>query len=144
MELTHVTLVVHDLDRALDFYVGTLGFEKRADISNQGFRWLTVAQPGHGLEIVLLKGVRETAKHTGVSERWILGTDDCRRDFAALRSRGVKFEETEPQDGYFGVNATFADPDGNRFMLRQMAKDQLMSGRVVQGVIVPKTDAAHR
>ncbi|MGZ7041262.1 MAG: VOC family protein, partial [Thermoanaerobaculia bacterium] len=144
MELTHVTLVVRDVDRALDFYLGTLGFEKRADISNQGFRWLTVAQPGHGLEIVLLKGVRETAKHTGVAERWILGTDDCRRDFAALRSRGVKFEEMEPQDGYFGVNATFADPDGNRFMLRQMAKDQLMSGRVVEGVIVPKTDAAHR
>ncbi len=144
MELTHVVLVVHDLDRALDFYVGTLGFEKRADISNQGFRWLTVAQPGHGIEIILLKGVRENAKNTGVAERWILGTDDCRRDFAALRSRGVKFEEAEPQDGYFGVNATFADPDGNRFMLRQMAKDQLMRGRVVEGVIVPKTDAAHR
>lgn len=142
MELTHVTLVVQDQDRALDFYVGTLGFEKRADISNQGFRWLTVAQPGHGLEIVLLKGDREIAKHTGVSERWILGTDDCRRDFAALRSRGVKFEETEPQDGYFGVNATFADPDGNRFMLLQAAKDQLTSGRVVGGVIVPKVDAA--
>lgn len=144
MELTHVTLVVHDLDRALNFYVDTLGFEKRADISNQGFRWLTVAQPGSGLEIILLKGVRETAKNTGVAERWILGTDDCRRDFAALRSRGVKFEETEPQDGYFGVNATFADPDGNRFMLRQAATNQLMSGRVVEGVIVAKTDAAHR
>ena len=55
----------------------------------------------------------------------------------------MKFEETEPADGYFGVNATFADPDGNRFMLRQAPKDQLMSGRVVEGVIVPKTDAAH-
>ena len=83
MELTHVTIVVEDLDRALDFYVGTLGFEKRADISNQGFRWLTVAQPGNGLEIILLKGVREFTKHTGVAERWILGGEDCRRDFAA-------------------------------------------------------------
>jgi len=47
---THITQVgrviipVADQDRALDFYVGTLGFEKRADIPfGEGDRWLEVA-----------------------------------------------------------------------------------------------------
>jgi catechol 2,3-dioxygenase-like lactoylglutathione lyase family enzyme len=135
MQLTHTALVVQDQQKALDFYTNVLGFEKKADIANRGFRWLTVAPKGSAIEIVLMQG---TPMHQrGVAgDRWILATDDCRRDFHALKAKGVKFEEEKPQEGYFGVNATFSDVDGNRFMLRQAPPDQPQRGRVVDGAIV--------
>jgi catechol 2,3-dioxygenase-like lactoylglutathione lyase family enzyme len=41
-------LFVKDQDRALDFYVNTLGFEKRRDLPYEqgGFRWIEVSIPG--------------------------------------------------------------------------------------------------
>jgi len=48
--ITHVANVavpVTDQDRALDFYVGTLGFEKRMDAEfAPGQRWIEVGPPG--------------------------------------------------------------------------------------------------
>jgi len=41
---THVPIVVHDQDKALEFYTWVLGFEKRQDYQQPGHpRWLTVA-----------------------------------------------------------------------------------------------------
>ena len=42
-----VIVPVSDQDRALEFYVGTLGFEKRIDGAyGDGARWIEVAPPG--------------------------------------------------------------------------------------------------
>ena len=46
--LARCFVLVHDPDLALAFYRDTLGLELRMDVSNEGFRWLTVgaaAQP---------------------------------------------------------------------------------------------------
>ena len=44
-----VIVSVTDQDRALDFYEGTLGFEKIADIPfGDGSRWIEVQPPGGG------------------------------------------------------------------------------------------------
>src|SRR3954466_3239231 len=44
-----VMVPVTDQDRALEFYVGTLGFEKRTDTPyGEGARWGEVAPPGAG------------------------------------------------------------------------------------------------
>ena len=55
-KLAHVSILVSDLDEALDWYTNVLGLEKREDNSSvvAGFRWLTVAPKGQAdLEIVL-------------------------------------------------------------------------------------------
>ena len=48
--ITHIGTVivpVSDQDRALDFYTGTLGFEKRIDVPyGDGDRWIDVGPPG--------------------------------------------------------------------------------------------------
>jgi hypothetical protein len=44
---------------------------------------------------------------------------DLRKDFEALRSRGVKFADEEPEDYPFGMRVTALDPDDNRVSLRQ-------------------------
>ena len=44
---------VTDQDRAIDFYVGTLGFDKRLDARlGGGRRWIEVGPDGNGMEIV--------------------------------------------------------------------------------------------
>ena len=41
-----VCIPVSDQERAIEFYVDTLGFEKRADIPfGNGYRWVEVAPP---------------------------------------------------------------------------------------------------
>jgi len=43
-----VVVTVADTDRAIDFYVGTLGFEKVVDVPmGPDMRWVEVALPGH-------------------------------------------------------------------------------------------------
>ena len=46
-------IYVLDQDQALDFYVGKLGLEVRADADLGFMRWLTVAVPGTDREILL-------------------------------------------------------------------------------------------
>jgi len=48
-----------------------------------------------------------------------IGSDDMRKDFEVLRSKGIKFTDPEPVDYAFGVRITALDPDGNRIELRQ-------------------------
>ncbi len=47
-----------------------------------------------------------------------IATPDCRKDFEALKARGVKFE-TDVMEFPWGYVAVFVDPDGNRLQLRQ-------------------------
>ena len=58
--VTHVGTVivpVADQDRALEFYVGTLGFEVRLDGEfGDGQRWIEVAPPGAATSIALVPG----------------------------------------------------------------------------------------
>ncbi|MEQ7125177.1 VOC family protein [Actinopolymorpha sp. B11F2] len=49
-----------------------------------------------------------------------LESDDLRKEFEVLRSRGVEFVEAEPEDYAYGVRVTALDPDGNRIELRQL------------------------
>src|SRR5882672_6881802 len=55
-KLSHVTLFVKDQDKALDFYVNTLGFKVNTDVvMEHGFRWLTINPPEQAdLQIALL------------------------------------------------------------------------------------------
>ena len=56
-----VGVPVTDQDRAIDFYVGTLGFDKRLDADmGGGRRWIEVAPGGSATTIALV------AAHEGV------------------------------------------------------------------------------
>ena len=45
MKIKIMTIHVDDQAKALAFYSEVLGFTKKADFSNGGYRWLTVASP---------------------------------------------------------------------------------------------------
>lgn len=124
-KLMNVVVVVKDQAKALDFYTTVLGLEKRTDISPPGgVRWVTVAPKGQDIEISLFQAGSSpdstlTQLQPGKAPQWVFQTTDCKKDFEDLKSRGVKFDQSEPDEFAWGVQAQFADPDGNRFALLQ-------------------------
>jgi lactoylglutathione lyase len=99
---------VSDQDRALDFYVGTLGFEKRLDADmGGGRRWIEVAPPGAAITVALVRGL-PTGVETGIR---FLATD-ADAVHADLRAGGVDVDEVLRWPGVPPMFA-FRDGDGN-------------------------------
>jgi len=105
-----VIVPVSDQDRALEYYVGTLGFEKRLDGAfGDGMRWIEVAPPGAETTIALVPGDAVEVS---------LATADADADHAELRERGVDADPEVMRMGDFVPPMfTFRDPDGNRFRM---------------------------
>jgi catechol 2,3-dioxygenase-like lactoylglutathione lyase family enzyme len=107
-----VAVPVSDQERALAFYTGALGLEKRLDAPFGGGRWLEVGPPGGTTSLALV-----TDRAAGVDTGIRLTTPDAAAAHAALRAAGV---DTDPELlRYPGVPPMFAlrDPDGNRLVL---------------------------
>jgi catechol 2,3-dioxygenase-like lactoylglutathione lyase family enzyme len=112
-----VIVPVSDQDAALDFYVGKLGFEKRADIPfGNGDRWVEVAPAGAATTIAIVKPPE--GRPTGGAETGIaLSTTDVDADHAALKAAGVDVDEEVMRMGdpvppmFF-----FRDQDGNKLL----------------------------
>jgi catechol 2,3-dioxygenase-like lactoylglutathione lyase family enzyme len=109
-----VALPVTNQDRALEFYLGKLGFEKRRDVPfGPGARWIEVAPPGAATTIALVPA----GMPTGVR----LVTEDAEADHASLRARGVdadpEITRMDPAPPMF----SFRDPDGNSLVIGQSA-----------------------
>jgi catechol 2,3-dioxygenase-like lactoylglutathione lyase family enzyme len=109
----------------LTFYTEGLGLEKRVDHTGPEGRFLTVGVPGSPVEILLWPGDPSLARAADGEEPGtvpgpvFLESDDLRKEFEAMRARGVTFEEPEPVDYTYGVRISALDPDGNRIALRQ-------------------------
>ena len=105
-----VAVPVNDADRAIEFYVGTLGLEKRRDVPfGEGSRWVEVAPAGATTTIALAPpGETVTGVDTGIR----LATDDCAADHRDLLDRGADVDEIK---NWPGVPPMFSlrDPDGN-------------------------------
>ncbi len=127
--LTHVAILVRDCDEALGFYTGKLGFKVVEDaMTPGGDRWLTVAPPGDGVQIVLQKPgpasfgdrAEEMLGRVGQSASLVFKVDDCKKTCDALAAKGVRIL-APPQDLGFAVEAVFEDLYGNAFTLMEPA-----------------------
>ena len=113
-----VGVPVTDQERALQFYVGKLGFEKRMDVPfGPGQRWVEVAPPGASTTIALVPAREGTP--TGVDTGIRLVTGDAAADNADLRSRGVDADAELLNMGGAPPMFTFRDQDGNRLVVVQ-------------------------
>lgn len=130
--LAVVNIWVTDQNEALRFYTEKLGFEIRADITNYGYRWLTVGLKGQpDLEFQLaplqaggaytqedvdqLTRLVETGKmHSGPWK-----TDDCQKTYEAYKAKGVEFIQPPTDRPYGIIEAIFKDNSGNVFVLAQ-------------------------
>jgi lactoylglutathione lyase len=104
---------VTDQDRAVDFYVERLGFEKRRDVPMPQFggRWIEVA-PAEATVTIALVPAGESAP-AGVQTGIRLTAGDAEAVHGELKARGVEVGELLH---WPGVPAMFElhDQDGNR------------------------------
>lgn len=124
----HLTSVyVDDQAKALDFYTGVLGFEKKNDIPMGEFRWLTVVSPEspEGPELVLEPDAHPAAKdfkralHGDGIPLTSFAVDDVQAEFERLRKQGVEFH-TEPTRMGPATVAVFDDTCGNLIQIAQV------------------------
>ncbi|MPZ51927.1 MAG: glyoxalase [Acidimicrobiia bacterium] len=110
-----VGIDVRDQDAALDFYVDTLGFEKRLDapISDE-MRWIEVAPEGITPSIALNLSEDPTGEPNDTGIRFLVPDVDA--EHAAMAERGVDVGEVLRWDGVPAMYS-FDDPDGNRFYI---------------------------
>src|SRR5271165_1389607 len=106
-----VGVPVADQDRAIDFYVGMLGFEKRLDVDmGGGRRWIEVAPSGAAISIALV------AAHEGLPAGVETGIRFVAADAAAVHAgmlaSGVDADEVLRWEGVPPMFA-FRDQDGN-------------------------------
>jgi len=114
-----VGVPVNDQDRALEFYVGTLGFATMMDGAfGDGGRWVEVAPPGATTTVALVAAGERTP--AGVDTGIRFTTRDAAADHAALLAAGV---DVDPEVLRFpGVPPmfTFRDPDGNQLYVVEL------------------------
>ena len=112
-----VAIPVSDQERALAFYIQTLGFERRREATlPQGARWLEVAPPGAATTLAIV-----ATDGPGVDTGIRLASSDAVADHAALSAAGV---DVDPEIlRWEGVPPMFGlrDPDGNRLVLVEQA-----------------------
>lgn len=110
------TIGVHvtDQDDAVEFYVDTLGFEKRLDAPiSPTMRWIEVAPPGASTTIALL-GDDDTPPGGETGVRFTVPDAEAEHD--AMHDRGVSVGELLRWDGVPPMY-TFVDPCGNEFVV---------------------------
>lgn len=129
-----VFIPVGDQERALEFYLDKLRFEKRADFPySKGSRWIEVAPPG-AINTISLVPPSEGKSAGSDQAHCAFATEDIEADHATLRARGVDVDaeiahKGKRRSGLVSVEATvhdpvpsqffFRDPDGNRFLIVQ-------------------------
>jgi serine phosphatase RsbU (regulator of sigma subunit)/catechol 2,3-dioxygenase-like lactoylglutathione lyase family enzyme len=143
LRLHAVRVFVRDQDRALRFYLDTLGFELAFDAKlYSGERWVAVAPPDGTAVLSLVAPKPKSPEHKliGRATQVVFVTEDVPAKFREWRKRGVKFahaprlqrikyqrplsgspasreSKTEPAPAWGAVFARFQDVDGNSFGL---------------------------
>ncbi|WP_433043462.1 VOC family protein [Dactylosporangium sp. CS-033363] len=138
-KLEVIVIPVGDVDRAKEFYTGRLGWRLDADFAaDDGLRVVQVTPPGSGCSVIF--GDRLTTAEVGSVEGLHLVVQDIEQARAEMVQRGVDVSEPfhdsggifhhggtegrvagpDPQHGSYDSFATFADPDGNGWVMQEV------------------------
>jgi catechol 2,3-dioxygenase-like lactoylglutathione lyase family enzyme len=121
-----VVVPVSDVDRAKAFYSERCGFTVDLDTTNGGLRVVQITPPGSACSITVGSGI--TTSEPGSYDGLQLVVTDIEAARTELTGRGVDvgpirhFENGEWREGKGGPwnsFATFADPDGNGWILQE-------------------------
>jgi catechol 2,3-dioxygenase-like lactoylglutathione lyase family enzyme len=118
--LITVGVPVSDQDRAVAFYIDTLGFEKRRDAPFGDGRWIEVAPTESATSIALIPAGH--GQSAGIDTGIRLATMDAEADHEALLAAGVDADADIMRMGDFVPPMfTFRDPDGNSLVVVEQA-----------------------
>jgi predicted enzyme related to lactoylglutathione lyase len=128
MRIKWTTLYVDDQEKAMQFYTGKLGFQKKADFSQGTYRWLTVASPEDpdGVELLLESNANPAGKayQAALREKGQVAAqflvNDVQAEHDRLAANGVRFTKpVTPTKG--SIIAVLDDTCGNLIQLTQLA-----------------------
>jgi predicted enzyme related to lactoylglutathione lyase len=100
MKIKLTTIYVDDYDNALRFYTQVAGFVKKADVSQGGYRWLTVGSPEEpdGTQLHLERNDNAAAKayqqalFQQSQPATMFYTEDIQRDYERMKAAGAEFK----------------------------------------------------
>lgn len=118
-KLSFTTILVNNMDEALEFYVGILGFEIiKKDHHYPEF--VVVQQESFPIALHRIENLEQ------VESRVILGiaVDNLAKTLGELTTKGVKMIHTTPQKFFGGWFAGIYDPSGNMLELIEWDPEQ--------------------
>jgi predicted enzyme related to lactoylglutathione lyase len=128
LQIKLATIYVDDQDKALRFYTQVLGFAKKDDESNSGYRWLTVTAPGDANGTALQLALNDNpvaktfqeARFAASEPAAMFATSDIKADYERIKAAGAEFTmpPTEVMPG--ATIATLKDSCGNLIQLTQL------------------------
>lgn len=129
MKIKLTSVYVDNLDKALRFYTDVLGFMKKSDFSNGGYRWLTVASPddpnGTELQLALNNDSAAATYQQALFQRRqpaiMFFTDDITSDYARIKASGGEFT-MPPTETTGSTIAQLNDTCGNLVQITQLAR----------------------
>ena len=119
-QVGRICVTTADTDRAIDFYVNKLGFEKVVDVEmGPAMRWVEVQLKGTPTTIAIAPpppGREADGGETGIC----IDTSDVDADHAALKAAGVDVDaEVTRFGGAVPPMFWLRDPDGNSLIVVQ-------------------------
>ena len=120
MEFAMTTIVVDDYDRAIDYYINTLGFALTEDtVLSPEKRWVTVRPGTNGASILLARAATQEqasriGNQSGGRVGFFLHTDTFDADYARMKAAGVVFID-QPRTEEYGKVIVFVDLYGNKW-----------------------------
>ena len=136
MKIKLITIYVDDQEKALRFYTQVAGFVKKADVSQGGYRWLTVASPEDpdGTELQLAsndnpagKAYQEALFQQG-QPAVMLFSDDVQGDYERMKAAGAEFK-MPPTKVTGSTIAQANDTSGNLIQITQLDRARSGAGR---------------
>jgi catechol 2,3-dioxygenase-like lactoylglutathione lyase family enzyme len=128
-ELT--VIPVSDVDRAKEFYAEKLGFNVDVDHrAGDSFRVVQLTPPGSAASIAIGTGMPQADPGSYQGMHLVVSDIEAARD--ELADRGVEISEpfhfgaegqtpgVHPERADYGTYLTFADPDGNRWLVQEV------------------------
>jgi predicted enzyme related to lactoylglutathione lyase len=127
MKIKLTIVYVDDQEKALRFYTEVLGFVKKADFSQGGYRWLTVASPeepeGAELQLALNDNSAAKAYQQAMFQQdqpaAMFFTDDVQAEYERMKARGAEFT-MPPTDVTGSKIAKLNDTCGNLIQVTQL------------------------
>jgi catechol 2,3-dioxygenase-like lactoylglutathione lyase family enzyme len=109
-EINYLTVRVHSLAAALNFYKDELGLVPNNVILNITKPYAVLTDKEH-TDLLLIED-----RDISSNPRIILNTDDCLKSYHELKEYGISFSQ-HPDYTSFGLVAEFTDPFGNECAL---------------------------
>jgi predicted enzyme related to lactoylglutathione lyase len=127
MKIKLTSVFVDELDKALTFYTGVLGFAKKMDFSHGPYRWLTVVSPeeldGTQLQLALNDNAAAKAYQQAIFEQHTPAANffvaDVQAEYARLSNLGVTFT-TKPTKTAGSTIAVLDDTCGNLIQITHL------------------------